>query len=66
MVFNCIHILSADLFLVKDNAPVRNLIKSIFQECSNLCSIFHLSGNVDTNHATSLEIMFFSHVMSSP
>ena len=35
------------LFLVEDNAPVRNLMKSIFQEYSNLCSIFHLSHNVD-------------------
>ncbi len=59
IVINCVHIWSADLFLVKDNVPVRNLIKSIFQECSNLCSIFHLSGNVDANHATYLEVFFF-------
>ena len=30
MVLNCVHIWSVDLFLVKDNAPVRNLVKSIF------------------------------------
>ena len=58
MVFNCVHIWSADLFLVKNNEPVRNLMKSIFQECFNLCSIFHLSSNVDTNHMTSLEVFF--------
>ncbi len=61
MVLNCIHFWSADLFLVKDNAPARNLIKSIFQECSNLCSIFHLSGNVDTNQMTSLEVFFYQN-----
>ncbi len=47
IVLICIHIWSVDLFLVKDNMPGRNLIKSIFQECSNLCFIFHLSGDVD-------------------
>ncbi len=36
-----------DLFLVKDNVPGRNLINLIFQECFNLCSILHLSDNVD-------------------
>ncbi len=47
MVLNCVHMWSVDLFLVKDNVPVRNLFKLIFQECSNLCSIFYLSDNVD-------------------
>ena len=42
MVFN-----SADLFLVKDEAPGRNLIKLIFQDHCNLYSIFYLSANVD-------------------
>ncbi len=46
MVLNCVHIWSVDLSLVEDNVPVRNLMKSVFQECSNLCSLFHLSGNV--------------------
>ncbi len=59
MVLNCVHIWSADLFLVKDKAPVRNLIKSLFKECSNLCSIFHLSGNVDANHARPMGLFFF-------
>ena len=47
MVFNCVQNWSVDLFLVKDNGPVRNLMKSSLQECSNLCSIFHLSGDVN-------------------
>ncbi len=58
MVLNCVHIWSIDLFLVKDKAPVRNLIKSLFKECSNLCSIFHLSGNVDANHARPMGLFF--------
>ncbi len=47
MVLNCVHIWSVDLFLVKDNVPARNLFKLIFQKCSNLCSFFYLSDNVD-------------------